>query len=363
MLNEILRIADFIITNILHIWPYIIITIPLSVFLRLSGKFKSIEQILGQNQIISVFIATLIGAISPFCSCGVIPVIASLLLAGIPLAPVMAFWLASPSMDPEMFFLSASILGWKLALWRLLATFFMSLSGGFITLFLQKKGWLKGEFLRKSGAEDTVSISHLLKEKLSKLRSILEERAWYVPLEIIQDKGSTLCCQRITLPDSVVCECNNKETVVKTVKEETCRSIKEEKALRRRIVDEGLSTSLLVAKFMIAAFFLEALIEFYVPQEIIISYLGKENSFAILLSAIAGVPIYTSNITALPLIGALIKGGMSQAAALAFLISGPTTTIPAMAAVWKLASKQVFFLYVGYTLLSAVLMGYLFSLL
>ena len=35
--------------------------------------------------------AALFGSLSPFCSCGVIPIVAGLLGVGVPLAPVMAF--------------------------------------------------------------------------------------------------------------------------------------------------------------------------------------------------------------------------------------------------------------------------------
>ena len=56
-------------------------------------------------------LAAVVGALSPFCSCGVIPLIAAMLRAGVPLAPVMAFWLASPIMDPEMFVLTAAGVG------------------------------------------------------------------------------------------------------------------------------------------------------------------------------------------------------------------------------------------------------------
>ena len=50
-----------------------------------------------------IVIASLGGALSPFCSCGVVPLVAGLLAAGVPLPVVMAFWLSSPLMDPEMF--------------------------------------------------------------------------------------------------------------------------------------------------------------------------------------------------------------------------------------------------------------------
>lgn len=43
-----------------------------------------------------IVLASLFGALSPFCSCGVVPLIAGLPGVGVPLAPVMAFWLSSP---------------------------------------------------------------------------------------------------------------------------------------------------------------------------------------------------------------------------------------------------------------------------
>src|SRR4030043_1305628 len=117
----------------------------------------------------------------------------------------------------------------------------------------------------------------------------------------------------------------------------------------------------MVAKFMILAFFLEALIIFYIPSEVIIDLLGKNNPFAILTAALVGIPVYTSSIPALAMMGGLLAQGMAPAAALAFLIAGPTTTIPAMAAVWNIASRRVFVLYVMFTLVSAVVMGYLYQ--
>jgi hypothetical protein len=33
-------------------------------------------------------------------------------LSGVPLAPIMSSWIASPTMDPEIFTLSVGILGW-----------------------------------------------------------------------------------------------------------------------------------------------------------------------------------------------------------------------------------------------------------
>ena len=55
----------------------------------------------------SVVIASLIGAITPVCGLGVLPLIATLLRRGLPIAPVMAFWVASPVTDPSMLLITA----------------------------------------------------------------------------------------------------------------------------------------------------------------------------------------------------------------------------------------------------------------
>jgi uncharacterized membrane protein YraQ (UPF0718 family) len=118
----------------------------------------------------------------------------------------------------------------------------------------------------------------------------------------------------------------------------------------------------MVAKFMALAFFLSALIQLYVPSEWVAGLLGRQNPWAIVSAAFLGVPAYASNLSALPMLSGLLAQGMNPSAALAFLISGPTTTLPAMAAVWGLASRRVFVLYVLLSLVGAVVLGYAHSL-
>ena len=122
MLDYILQIADYITESFIHTWPYLLITIPIAVAVKMSGTSRYINRAFTARPIIAILLATLIGAFSPLCSCSVIPVVAALLIGGVPLGPVMSFWLASPSMDPEIFFLTVGTLGWELAIWRLAAT-------------------------------------------------------------------------------------------------------------------------------------------------------------------------------------------------------------------------------------------------
>ena len=83
------------------VWPYLLLTIPLSVAVHVSGVAKHINLALRRKPLVSIILATVVGAFSTFCSCGVIPIIAAMLIGGVPLAPIMSFWVASPSMDPR----------------------------------------------------------------------------------------------------------------------------------------------------------------------------------------------------------------------------------------------------------------------
>ena len=60
---------------------------------------------------------------------------------------------------------------------------------------------------------------------------------------------------------------------------------------------------------------------------------------------------------ALPIVSGLLEGGMSPGAAISFLIAGPATTVPAIAAVWALVRPRVFVLYLGIVVLGAVALG------
>ena len=86
--------------------------------------------------------ASLFVALSPFCLCGVVPLAASLLVAGVPIAPVLAFCIASPIMDPEMFMLTAAGLGLEFAVMKTIAAFGMGMFAGFLAPALSHAGLL-----------------------------------------------------------------------------------------------------------------------------------------------------------------------------------------------------------------------------
>jgi uncharacterized membrane protein YraQ (UPF0718 family) len=101
------RSLGFTFEALLHVAPFLLLSVAIAAYSKASGADNLIARAFQGRTAQMILFAAAMGALSPFCSCGVIPLIAALLFMGVPLAPVMAFWLASPLMDPSMFVLTA----------------------------------------------------------------------------------------------------------------------------------------------------------------------------------------------------------------------------------------------------------------
>src|SRR5512138_1922177 len=130
-MSDFIEIARFVGNATWHVLPFFLLSMFLSVMINMLDMKDAIRKAFASRAVLSVLLATAVGAFSPFCSCTVIPVIAAMLASGVPLAPVMSFWIASPTMDPEIFTLSVGILGWPLAWARLGASLALSLGAGY----------------------------------------------------------------------------------------------------------------------------------------------------------------------------------------------------------------------------------------
>ncbi len=383
MFDHLIAIGNLIIASFLHTWPYLLVTIPLAVAVRMSRASSYISRAFQARPLLAIFLATAVGAFSPFCSCGVVPVVAALLIGGVPLAPVMSFWIASPSMDPEIFFLSVATLGWELAVWRLGATLFLSLGAGLVTHFVVQQGWLGQQILRAPQRAQAQTVWSRLQAGRRRLTQTLGS----LPSQGLGFAGASrlrtaVCCNDAGAGSSAqqllaVAETSSASSAaggpgtparINQNAKRACESGNstscslELPSFWHRLVGETWDATWMVVKFMLLAFLVSALIKLYVPSELVSGVLGQQNRWAIPSAALLGVPAYTSNLTALPMLGGLLAQGMSPSAALAFLISGPTTTLPAMAAVWGLTSRRVFALYVSFSLVGAVAAGCFHSL-
>lgn len=103
-----------------------------------------------------------LGAITPFCSCSGIPVLAGLLRSGAPFGPTMAFLFASPLLDPVVLGLLAFVIGLKGAALYAVVTFVASIGMGVLLARLGLESDVKEAAYRSKGEDGCCSVDLLL---------------------------------------------------------------------------------------------------------------------------------------------------------------------------------------------------------
>ena len=269
--------------------PFLLASVLLAGGIKAAGLDKQIGRIFAARSGPAIAAAALFGALSPFCSCGVIPLIAALLRAGVPLAPVMAFWISSPIMDPEMFILTAAVFGLPFATAKALAAIALGVLGGFATLAV-------------FGRRDLASL--------------------------LKDSGSGGCAGNL-----------KSERVVWAFWRDPARMAE--------FAAEARATGWFLAKWLTLAFVLESLMVAYLPAGAVGAWVGGENGWAVPAAVVVGIPAYLNGYAAIPTVSGLMGLGMTPGAALAFMVAGAVTSIPAAVAVAALVRAPVFVLNVG----------------
>src|SRR6056297_1391342 len=293
--------------SLLSTAPFLILSIGVAAWATATGADNLIARAFTGAPVVMIGLAALAGALSPFCSCGVIPLIAALLAMGVPLSAVMAFWLASPVMDPSMFVLTTGVLGFEFAIAKTLAAIGLGLLGGWVVHLLARGGGLTNPV--RDG---------------------------------IGNGGCGASAVRAPNPD------------VWRFWQETERLSK--------FARVAWDTTLFLAKWLTLAFLIESLMLAWIPAATVTAALGGTGLLPIISATLVGVPAYLNGYAALPLVGGLIEQGMAPGAGLAFLVAGGVTSIPAAMAVWALARPSVFALYIALSLSGAFTVGLLFQL-
>ncbi|MDA0219798.1 MAG: permease [Proteobacteria bacterium] len=286
--------------------PYIVIAVGLIASLKATGAEALVARAFQGRLSRMIVLAALFGGLAPFCSCEVIPFIAGLLALGAPLPAVMAFWLASPLIDPPTLFITAAALGWEFALAKAVAAVAIGLMGGFA------------------------------------LRAIMTQGAFAAPLRA-RGKGGCCGCGPSPFEGRPVWR------------------FWREPARRATFAEEARVNGIFLLKWMALAYLLEALLITYVPADAIASVLGGQGIGGVAIAALVGMPAYLNSYVAPPLVAGLIEQGMSPGAGLAFMVAGAVSSIPAMAAVWSLVKPRVFAAYLGLSITGAILVGLVFG--
>ncbi len=308
IIREIVRYAAKYLLNISWIF---LLGVSLAALIKTCKLDKKMYRVFSKNEVLTIFLATAAGLISPLCSCGILPVVLSLFEAGIPAAPIMALLITSPIMSPAALWLTGADLGWELALWKLGSALTLGVMTGFITLYLTRKKIIAGSdagFSHTAATEKPCAVSTSL---------------------ALRHKGQS---GGIKLADNKI----------------------------KFFWDRFKELFIFMGKFILLATIIEAVIVTLVPINLVSQLAGKPGMRSVLLMTILGIPLPTHQVAAVPILHGLLDMGLNKGAALAFLIAGPVTSIPALTALGAMTSKKLFWLYFAISLISAPLFGYLY---
>ena len=304
---QVLPSALFVADAFLSILPFLAVSVAFAASAKASGLDQPIAAVFRKNQVTAIILAALLGSLSPFCSCGVIPIIAGFLQAGVPLAPVMAFWIASPLMDPEMFILLVGGIGLEFTLAKLAAATAIGLAAGFTVYALRHL--------------------HTVRNPL---------RA-----------GLAVC--------GTDCGAETESGPVNwTFWRDPDRS--------RAFLGSARETGWFLFKWLALAFLIESLMMAYVPPQLVADWLGGSDWWVIPMASGVGIPAYLNGYAAIPLVRGLMDIGMLPGAGLAFMIAGGVTSIPAAMAVYVAVNRTVFGVYLLLGVTGAIASGFAYQM-
>lgn len=303
--DQIQESIQFILGSLGFIFPFLVLSLVVAAGAKATGLDQQIATVFAGHTRKMIVAAAVFGGLSPFCSCTVIPLIAGLLQAGVPLAPVMAFWISSPLMDPEMFVLLSAVLGIEFTIVKTVVAITLGLGSGFATQALVNLGLFSN------------------------------------PLRMEAISGFSGCSNS---------KMDNKKIVW---------AFWQDDERRTSFVSEAKTTGWFLFKWLTLAFLIESLMVAYIPPEFVGNYLGENSEWWLIPTAAAvGVPAYLNGYAAIPMVGGLVDMGMSLPGALTFMVAGGVSSLPASMAVFALVKRNLFIWYLILGFIGSIFSGF-----
>ena len=142
----------------IELWPLLLVSILVSVTLKLYVDQDGVAHFLRRNKRNSVAMSTALAVGTPFCSCGTTAVVLGMMASTVPWAPIVAFLVASPLTSPQEMVYSAGLFGWPFAIAFMLASILLGLAGGALAEFAEQRGWLKNQARFQARPETALPI-------------------------------------------------------------------------------------------------------------------------------------------------------------------------------------------------------------
>jgi uncharacterized membrane protein YraQ (UPF0718 family) len=253
-------------------------------------------------------VAAGLGAVTPFCSCSTVPVLAGLLQAGAPLGLAFSFLLASPLVNEIAVVLLVGVFGVEVALYYVALTFGAAVVGGMV--------------IGRLGLADQVKDVGVADGSAA----------------VATDGGTADCCGRATAPTN------------------RSHGRHVERAAR-----DAWSFFADTLPYLLLGMTVGALIHGVVPVEVLHAVLGPENPLAVPLAVLVGAPVYISVSGMLSIAVPLVDRGIAVGTVLAFVVGGAGVSVPNIVLLNRLFGRRLLAVYVGTVVTIGVVVGVAFN--
>lgn len=245
-------------------------------------------------------LASVFGAITPFCSCSSIPLFIGFVKGGIPLGVTFAYLITSPLVNEVAVAMFAGTFGWKITIVYVVSGIVLGVIGGFVLGKMNLDKYLT-DWVKQIQANAYVESSEWEKENtpfFKRLPNIVNE-AWHIV------KGVLL--------------------------------------------------------YIFIGIGIGALMHGYVPEGFFEQYMGRDNWFAVPISVLLAVPMYANAAGIVPVIEVFVAKGIPLGTALAFMMAVVGLSLPEATLLKKVMTWRMIGIFFGVITLFIILSGYLFN--
>lgn len=104
-----------------------------------------------------------------------------------------------------------------------------------------------------------------------------------------------------------------------------------------------------------------AIIHNWIPQDLIVRFLGNGNPFGVVLATIAGVPMYADIFGCIPIAEALLAKGAKLGVVLSFMMGVTTLSLPSMIMLKKAIKPKLLGIFIAICTVGIIIVGYFFN--
>lgn len=113
--------------------------------------------------------------------------------------------------------------------------------------------------------------------------------------------------------------------------------------------------------YILAGIAIGAGIHGYVPEDFMASFMGKGAWWAVPVSVVIGVPMYTNAAGIIPIVEALLAKGAALGTVLSFMMSVIALSLPEMIILRKVLKPRLIATFIGIVAFGIILVGYVFN--